>query len=501
MHRSTWTWACATCLGSTLLLALAGSADQGLPSSARLAAPDWAAVDAFIQSRRAAAQIPGIALVVVQGDQVIYRRGYGQADDSGRAVTPQTPFVLGSVSKAFTALAVMQLVEAGKVELDAPVQRYLPWFRVADQSASAEITVRQLLNHTSGMSIYAGRRLLADPDGSAGALERHVRALADVPLAHRPGTEYEYSNANYTTAGLIVQTVSGISYEEYVQEHIFEPLGMHDSFARQEEAERGGLAEGHRFLFGRPVAAHIPFTRGEAPAAYLCSSADDMAHWLIAQLNDGRYGGKSVLSPAGMAALHTPPPGGWYAMGWAQSSVGDLSVLMHLGEVANYRAQSLLAPSARLGVAVMMNVNTYLDKDQLVGLPNGVVAILVGKQPPAPAASIMPLIFSALGFVAAAQAGFLSWSLWFLRRWQKSPERIPQSSGVRSAYLLVPFALDAALAVAVFGIVPAQFQISLSGMYLYQPDVAGLALALGTFSAIWGTTRTLLFLRCWWRPI
>ncbi len=145
----------------------------------------------------------------------------------------------------------------------------------------------------------------------------------------------------------------------------------------------------------------------------------------------------------------------------------------------------------------MMNVNTYLDKDQLVGLPNGVVSILLGKQPPAPAASIMPLIFSVIGCVAAAQAGFLGWSLGLLRRWRKSPERVPQSAGVRAAYVLVPFILDAALAVAVFGIIPARFQISLRGMYLYQPDIAGLALALGTFSVIWGTMRTLLFLRRW----
>ena len=84
------------------------------------------------------AHIPGLSIAIVKGDQIVYRKGYGQADPSGRPVTPHTPFIIGSISKTFTALAVMQLVESGKVELDAPVQRYLPWFRVADPQASAQ---------------------------------------------------------------------------------------------------------------------------------------------------------------------------------------------------------------------------------------------------------------------------------------------------------------------------------------------------------------------------
>src|SRR5215472_12827088 len=203
MHRATWTH---VCLAAVLLVALRASANEEPVSASRPITLDWAAVDAYIEARREAARIPGVALAVVQGDRIIYLRGYGAADDRGRPVTPQTPFVLGSVTKAFTALAVMQLVEAGEIELDQPVRRYLPWFRVADEKASGEITVRQLLNQTSGLPMYAGRRLLADTDASDGAMERHVRALADIPLAHPPGSRFEYSNANYTTAGLIVQT-------------------------------------------------------------------------------------------------------------------------------------------------------------------------------------------------------------------------------------------------------------------------------------------------------
>src|SRR5512138_2868748 len=105
-----------------------------------------------------AAHIPGLALGVVRGDKVVYLKGYGIAGPDGRAVTPQTPFILGSSSKSFTALAVMQLVEAGKIDLDAPVTSYVPWFRTADPTESNQITVRNLLNQDSGMGVYAGRQ-------------------------------------------------------------------------------------------------------------------------------------------------------------------------------------------------------------------------------------------------------------------------------------------------------------------------------------------------------
>ena len=103
-------------------------------------------------------RLPGLALAIVQNDQVIYQHGFGKANPLGRPVTPQTPFILGSLSKSFTALAILQLVEAGQIDLDAPVQRYLPWFHLADPDASARITIRHLLIHTSGISRYTGRR-------------------------------------------------------------------------------------------------------------------------------------------------------------------------------------------------------------------------------------------------------------------------------------------------------------------------------------------------------
>src|SRR5262249_42797706 len=125
---------------------------------------DFKVVDDYITARMETSHIPGLSVAIVDGDQIVYLKGYGQADASGRPVTPQTPFIIGSISKTFTALAAMQLVESGKIELDAPVQRYLPWFRVADPVASARITVGNLLNHTSGLPQKADTFIWTDQE-------------------------------------------------------------------------------------------------------------------------------------------------------------------------------------------------------------------------------------------------------------------------------------------------------------------------------------------------
>jgi CubicO group peptidase (beta-lactamase class C family) len=174
----------------------------GAPDPARSAAADrfpretveHEQIDAYILARMRATRIPGLALGVVRGDQTVYLKGYGVAGPDGRPVTPQTPFILGSTSKSITALAVMQLVEAGKIDLDTPVITYLPWFRTDDEGASARITVRNLLHQNSGLPVDVGRAGLAEDDQSDTALEDGARQLAGVQLNHPPGQTYEYAN-------------------------------------------------------------------------------------------------------------------------------------------------------------------------------------------------------------------------------------------------------------------------------------------------------------------
>src|SRR5512136_1383352 len=148
--------------------------------AAASAAASYEAIDAYVEGQMHRLHIPGVSLAIVEGDKIVHVRGFGRARPGGEAPTPQTPFFIGSVTKSITALAVMQLVETGKVELDAPVQRYLPWFRVADPQASAQITVRHLLHQTSGFSMMDGSITLADFDDRPDATERQARALASL---------------------------------------------------------------------------------------------------------------------------------------------------------------------------------------------------------------------------------------------------------------------------------------------------------------------------------
>lgn len=304
-------------------------------------------------------------------------------------MTTETPLILGSTSKSFTTLAIMQLVKGNRISLDTPVQRYLPWFQVGTPAASSTITVRHLLNHTSGIPTRAvGSSLTGTGDET---LEQKVRALKTVALTAPVGTTYQYSNLNYSTLGLIVQTLSGQSYEAYVQQLIFAPLQMRQSFVSEREALPHGMATGYRWWFGHPVPAHHPYLRGSLPAGFLISSAQDMAQYLVAQLNGGRYLDASVLSPEGIAQLYHPaaimnPHGGRgdaYGMGWVISSSGEPAI-WHGGDTANFHSDLIMLPRKRVGIVVVMNVNRDLamrtNAQGVIAL--GVQRLLLAQQPP-----------------------------------------------------------------------------------------------------------------------
>jgi CubicO group peptidase (beta-lactamase class C family) len=156
-------------------------------------------IDEFVSQQVKRHRIPGLALALVDDKQILFMKGYGRADPTGRIVTPKTPFLLASASKPLTAVAVMQLVEAGEVDLDAPVQRYIPEFTLADTSASRQITVRHLLLHTSGLPVTA-----CDTRGNAATLAEYVAELQTVEIAAPVGVRHIYCSGNYNVLGHII---------------------------------------------------------------------------------------------------------------------------------------------------------------------------------------------------------------------------------------------------------------------------------------------------------
>jgi CubicO group peptidase (beta-lactamase class C family) len=323
-----------------------------------------------------------MALGIVWDGQIAHLQGFGTADSSGRAVTPQTPFYLGSVTKSFTALAVMQLVEAGKIDLDAPVQEYLPWFELADKEAAAKITVRNLLNQTTGISTIDGDRERASQQG----LEEMVRGLGNLSLTEPVGMIFQYSNLNFDIAGLIVEKVSGQPYADYVTQNIFEPLEMRHSYGSRAPAVADGLAEGHSYMFGHAFVVEGPRPPAQLPSGYLIASVEDMTHYAIAQLNDGRYGEPSILSPQGMAELHAPaiPMNGGdaqYAMGWVVGTLDGTPFVGHDGALRDFRSAILLLPESGWGVILLANAHGFEQLMQVPDLAKSIVGMLNGKPP------------------------------------------------------------------------------------------------------------------------
>jgi CubicO group peptidase (beta-lactamase class C family) len=352
-----------------------------------------AALDGWFDDTVRDAGIPGAAIAVVQDGRIVHEHAFGVADAAGRPVTPQTPFVIGSLTKSLTALAVGQLVEHGLVDLDAPARRYLPEFTIADPTAGDAITVRELLNQTSGIPSAAGTAPLTAP---ATTLDGQVRALAGVSLASAPGTAFEYSNANYVVLGRLIEAVSGQSYEAYMQDRVFGPLGMTHTTSDLATAKADGLGQAHRLTFGL-ADAHAPLFREDmAPAGFVAASADDMAHFLEAELDGGLAGTTSVASQATIVRLWTgvAPAGSSakYAMGWYDSTFAGERILAHAGSTTDMASFQAVVPSRGLGVVVLFNAQSalyeLLHKPDSIGM--AALAQLMGRQSPGTLALFYP---------------------------------------------------------------------------------------------------------------
>jgi CubicO group peptidase (beta-lactamase class C family) len=309
------------------------------------------AVDEFLQEQVKANRIPGVAVAIVQDNQIIFSKGYGEAAP-GKPVTPQTQFYIGSVTKSFTALAAMKLVEQGKLDLEAPVQRYLPWFQIADLEASTKITIRNLLNHTSGLG-EAG-----DPNANAytTSLEEQARLLQYAHLTSPVGKRYQYFNQNYRLVGLLIEQVSGQAYNDYLKENIFVPLGMTRTTADPQTA--ADLAQGYSRAFGFPLPQSQRFIPGALPSGYLISTADDMARYLLANINNRQTDGRAMLDPQLLAIMRTPPAGlnSEYGMGWLIMENGN--TLAHGGSLENFQSFIAIGLKEEIGLVILYNQNS-----------------------------------------------------------------------------------------------------------------------------------------------
>jgi CubicO group peptidase (beta-lactamase class C family) len=301
----------------------------------------------------------------------------------------------------------MQLAEQSKLDLDAPVTAYIPWFRLGSAEGGAGVTVRHLLSQTSGIPRHAGYPPIIDPQFS---LETAVRDLPRFGTVGAPGERFVYSNSNYAALGLLVETVSGQTYEQYVREHILEPLGMTRTYFSEPEARAAGLAQGYTATFGFPMAVNHPFLPHATPYYQLISTADDLARFAAPFLNQGRSGDFQLLSPDSVKAMTTAHrPGDNYGLGWWTSVFHGVPAISHGGDAHGFRNELVMLPDRNAAVILLTNENARLTASYPISvLAWSTAAVLIGKPWYSPVANFRWLSTAVALIVLVLTASFFT---------------------------------------------------------------------------------------------
>ncbi|WP_088832225.1 serine hydrolase domain-containing protein [Paenibacillus tyrfis] len=332
-------------------------------------------IDALMNDALAKYHIPGASLAIVHRGQTIYQESWGTMSD-GSAVTADTTFLIGSVSKPLTALAMMMLAEEGKLKLDEPIETYIPWFTYQTDSGKS-ITVRHLLEQTSGIGSYDGMKVTdrEDRDREKG-IAQAAAELSGVKLSHASGEAYEYNSANYLLLGAIVEAVSGQSFSAFMDTRIFSPLGMNRTAADYESAVRKGFVPGYRSWFGKPVKGEGLYDPSGAPYGYMSSSSADLAKFIKFML----YGGE-LISEQGLKKLRTPPESNRrYGLGWHFPRSGE-KYPYHTGATPEYRSELFIMPEQDLGAVLLMNKYHELEAVAYLSIMEGIRSIMKGENP------------------------------------------------------------------------------------------------------------------------
>ncbi len=307
--------------------------------------------------------VAGATVAVVKDGALLFAKGYGYADVATRKPVDasRTLFRIGSTSKLFTWTAVMQLVEQGKLDLDADVNRYLD-FRIP-ATYPQPITLRHIMTHTAGFE-EDGRDLITDDPSQVIPLGRFL--ATHIPGRVRPpGIYSSYSNYATALAGYVVQRVSGEPWADYVERHIFVPLGMTETSARQPlpPSLRSDMSQGYHWAGGAFVPKKFEFITGASPAGSISASATDMATFMLAHLDGGAYHGQRILAESTTARMHARAfghdprlPG--FALGFYEQSSHGLRLIGHGGDTQWFHTDLALIPSERVGVFVSYNTDT-----------------------------------------------------------------------------------------------------------------------------------------------
>ncbi|WP_109298922.1 cyclic peptide export ABC transporter [Aquimarina sp. AU474] len=320
-------------------------------------------IDEKVTSLMKEGDIPGLSLVITTGDKSIIK-SYGYANlESQELITPRTLFELGSLSKAFTAIAIIDLDNKGEIDLSKPVSNYLPWFYATYNGQKVDITLRQLLHHTGG--IPWGTISMIPQSNEDDALEQTVRKLIGQELDNLPGEEYEYATIGYDVLALIIQKVKKQPFETYLQEEIINNLGMSNTSIGVPK-DNSLMSSGYKIGFSSPREYNAPKFKGNNAAGYVISNAEDITKWINLHLGKTNSSQLAKASRIGHLRDKTVAPHGVfsYGGGWHVSLKGD-GELFHDGLNPNFSSYISIRPDQRLGIAILTNCNS--ETTQLIG--------------------------------------------------------------------------------------------------------------------------------------
>jgi CubicO group peptidase (beta-lactamase class C family) len=294
---------------------------------------------------------PGAAIIVVKDGKTLLRKAYGMAD-TGKAVrlTPETSFRLGSITKQFTAVAILMLAEEGKLSLGDPLTRFFPDYPAQGKT----VTVEHLLTHTSGIPSYTNKQGYMANMAQDMSVAQMVDSFKNDPLEFAPGSKFSYNNSGYFLLGAIVEKVTGQPYARFLEQRIFEPLGMVDTAYEGFERAKGPRAAGHSprekgYAPAAPLSMSQPYAAGA-----LVSTVDDLAKW------DAAIAGGKLLKPASWSKAFTPyklasGESTHYGYGWGIGSLAGATMVEHGGGINGFVTHALRLPDQKVFVAVLVN--------------------------------------------------------------------------------------------------------------------------------------------------
>jgi CubicO group peptidase (beta-lactamase class C family) len=317
----------------------------------------------FVEAAATRFGLPGVAAGVWVNGQEIYACHGVTSVENPLPVDQNTLYLLGSITKTYTATALMRLVAEGRVELEAPVRRYVPELVLADERAAAQVTVLNLLNHTSGLDW----RLIVDTGEGDDALARLVAKLAELKLVAAPGTRASYSQAGYDLAGRIIEKVTGLTFEQAVASLILAPLGLSNSYFSRDDVMTRRFVVGHnRSEDGTlSIARMWRYARGDNPGGGLVSSVAEQLRWAKFHLGDGRAESGAPVLPTALlrrmqeptVALQSSSLGDAIGIGWFLRDLGGVRTVGHAGSANGQFAELLMAPARNFAVISMANAD------------------------------------------------------------------------------------------------------------------------------------------------